>query len=118
MRGALGFGAIRYVLDANVFIEAYRRYYSFDIAQPFWEALIDLAKRGRVLSVDKVLDELKREDDSLRKWAENQFGKYFVSTNDSNVIKSYKSVIRWVNSQQQFLDKAKREFMKSDNADA
>lgn len=26
----------KYILDANVFIEAHRRYYSFDIAPSFW----------------------------------------------------------------------------------
>jgi len=31
-----------YVLDANVFIEAARRYYAFDIAPKFWDTLIQL----------------------------------------------------------------------------
>jgi hypothetical protein len=29
-----------YVLDADVFIEASRRYYAFDIAPKFWDSLI------------------------------------------------------------------------------
>lgn len=30
---------MKYCLDANVFVEAHRRYYAFDIAPPFWRAL-------------------------------------------------------------------------------
>ncbi len=118
MRGSLSFGVSRYVLDTNVFIEAYRRYYAFDIAYPFWEALIELAESGIVLSVDKVLEELKKEDDRLKNWAEKQFGEHFASTDNLDVVRSYQIVINWANSQKQFLDKAKQEFMKSDNADA
>ena len=33
-------GAQGHLLDANVFIEAAKGYYAFDIAPPFWEALI------------------------------------------------------------------------------
>jgi len=39
-------GGTEYVLDANVFIEAARRYYAFDIAPPFWESLVQHAANG------------------------------------------------------------------------
>lgn len=45
---------IKYVLDANVFIEAARRYYAFDLAPAFWRALIKHAIQGRVLSIDRI----------------------------------------------------------------
>lgn len=43
-----------YVLDANVFIEAARRYYAFDLAPRFWESLEHHAANGRVRSIDRV----------------------------------------------------------------
>lgn len=49
-----------YVLDANVFIQAARRYYAFDLAPAFWRALVDHASEGRVQSIDRVLRELER----------------------------------------------------------
>jgi hypothetical protein len=48
----------RYVLDANVFIEAHKRYYAFDICPGYWAALIAQHHSGLVCSIDRVRDEL------------------------------------------------------------
>lgn len=61
------------VLDANVFIQAARRYYAFDIAPRFWEALVEYAERGRLTSIDRVKFELDRGKDELTRWANGQF---------------------------------------------
>jgi hypothetical protein len=71
-----------YVLDANVFIEAARRYYAFDIAPAFWQALINFASSGRVISIDRVKAELDRGNDELTEWVDGQFHQWFNSTND------------------------------------
>jgi Zn-dependent peptidase ImmA (M78 family) len=41
-------GAPPYVLDANVFIEAARRYYALDLAPGFWQKLTQYASAGAV----------------------------------------------------------------------
>ncbi|GIV50097.1 MAG: hypothetical protein KatS3mg038_0618 [Candidatus Kapaibacterium sp.] len=61
----------RYLLDTSVFIEAFRRYYSFDIAPGFWNALI--AHADSVFSIDRVRDEINKNRDDLSKWANNNF---------------------------------------------
>lgn len=43
-----------YVLDANVFIEASRHYYSFDLVPKFWETLVHYASNRQVVSIDRV----------------------------------------------------------------
>ena len=56
-----------FVLDANIFIEAHRRYYGLDLCPGFWESLRHFAERGRILSI--ALHELMREsfdDDVFR----------------------------------------------------
>jgi len=60
-----------YVLDANVFIEAAKRYYAFDIVPSFWNMLVVHAKHGQLLSIDRVRDELMRAD--LQAWASDSF---------------------------------------------
>lgn len=40
-------GPTCYLLDANVLMEAARRYYAFDIAPGFWQALIQLHRLVR-----------------------------------------------------------------------
>jgi predicted nucleic acid-binding protein len=99
-----------YVLDTNVFIEAARRYYAFDIAPPFWESLIQHAKNGRIYSIDRVKQELERGKDELATWATSQFNDAFASTDEEDVIASYSEVMNWVQAQDQFLDAAKADF--------
>ncbi len=102
-----------YVLDANVFIEAARRYYAFDIAPPFWERLVHYASNGRVQSIDRIKEELERGKDELATWARDNFSDAFASTNEENVIESYTEIMRWVQDQSQFSDAAKADFATS-----
>jgi hypothetical protein len=102
-----------YVLDANVFIEAHRRYYAFDIAPPFWQMLIDNANNGRVLSIDRVGGELKRGNDELADWARCSFHEFFASTDDEEVIAAYRQIMVWSQGQAQFTDAAKAEFARA-----
>ncbi|MBN1235997.1 MAG: DUF4411 family protein [Methanotrichaceae archaeon] len=99
-----------YVLDANVFIEAARRYYAFDIAPRFWKLLIDQADNSFVLSIDHVKVELEKGKDELAKWAKNDFHECFISTEDDEVIAAYRRIMIWSQGQAQFTDAAKAEF--------
>jgi len=101
-----------YLLDANVFIEAARRYYAFDLAPKFWTALVAQAEKRRILSVDRVKHELEKGKDDLAKWAKEQFSNSFISTDEEDVIRHYSHVISWVNGQGQYFDLAKADFAK------
>lgn len=48
----------KYLIDANIFMEAARRYYPLDFAKPFWDGLLTFAQQGKVISIDKVLSEI------------------------------------------------------------
>lgn len=99
-----------YVLDANVFIEAARRYYAFDLAPRFWELLAQLAENGRIESIDRVLQELEQGKDTLAMWASRDFRHAFASTDDEHVVEFYRDIMKWVNAQRQFSDAAKAGF--------
>lgn len=101
---------IRYQLDANVFIEAARRYYAFDLVPTFWERLVDLANDGRVESIDRVRDELLRGKDELAEWIDGHFSEAFASTDDEEVMQSYSQIITWAMNQDQYTEAAKEEF--------
>ncbi|MBN1974355.1 MAG: DUF4411 family protein [Sedimentisphaerales bacterium] len=103
----------KYVLDANVFIEAARRYYAFDIAPAFWENLIQYATSGQLQGIDRVKQELERGKDELAAWTTSQFNSAFVSTDEEGIIESYSDVMRWVQAQSQFSDVAKADFANS-----
>ena len=97
-----------YVLDANVFIEAAKRYYAFDIVPSFWKMLIAKADNGDVSSIDRVRIELLRAD--LAAWANSEFNEFFISTSDPEAIAWYREVMAWSQSQSQFTEAAKAEF--------
>jgi hypothetical protein len=104
----------RYALDANVFIEAKRRYYAFDICPGFWGALLWQEARGQVGSVDRVKAELERGGDDLWEWASGVMpGTCFASTDVPDVVDVYGQVIAWVQAQPQFRPEAKAEFLAS-----
>jgi hypothetical protein len=101
-----------YLLDTNIFIDAHQRYYAFDISPSFWESLGKLAKDKKIVSIDRVKEEILRGDkeDELCKWARGNFSDWFMSTDDPKVFKAYADIIQWVQSQEQFRDHAKAEF--------
>ena len=104
-------GSKRYVLDANVFIEAKNRYYRFSLCPGYWKALIAQHQNGRVCSIDKVLDELIDEGDRLSHWAEDTVpNTFFKKTQDQAVINAFQALITWVNSTPQFMPAARADF--------
>lgn len=111
-------GSKRYLLDANVFIEAENKYYGFKLCPGFWKALVAQHESKRVFSIDKVRDELVRkknkqddQPDPLSDWAEDTApDTFFKKTQDQAVIVAFKRMVTWVNSESQFTSAAKAEF--------
>ena len=99
-----------YLLDANVFMEAARRYYAFDLAPTFWERLVHHASNGRAQSIDRVQDEIRLGKDELKEWATKDFHHWFVPTTEPDVIEAYRDVMAWAQGQSQFTDAARSEF--------
>jgi len=111
----------KYVLDASVFIQAHRNYYPFDFARPFWDGLIRFAKEGRVVSIDRVYDEIMRgryQDDPLKKWAKEEFFPFFDNTETEEILSNYRKIINWAAEQPQYSESAQEEFAQEENADA
>ncbi|MGB8658390.1 MAG: DUF4411 family protein [Candidatus Zixiibacteriota bacterium] len=103
---------LSYILDANVFIEAARRYYAFDLAPKFWKSLVNYADERQIRSIDRVKKELERGNDDLARWVKQEFDAAFASTDEEEIIQSYREIMAWVYNQNQFSDAAKSEFAK------
>ena len=102
-----------YLLDANVFIQAHRRYYAFDLCPGFWSCLPAQHATGNVLSIDKVKTELLNGDDgdALDSWVRNTSpGSLFASTEDAAVVTEFTTMMRWVQNSAHYLPEAKTEF--------
>lgn len=101
----------QYVLDANVFIEAHQRYYSFDICPGFWLALVRQHQAGRVFSIDRIRAELVKMDDALRAWVQDSTpGAFFKGTADKKVSDAFTDMVNWVQNEKQFTTEAKEQF--------
>ncbi|HKC13576.1 MAG TPA: DUF4411 family protein [Vicinamibacteria bacterium] len=101
----------RYLLDANVFIEAKRRYYAFDICPGFWLWLRAAHGEGRVVSIDRVRKELEAGKDDLWSWVEQQLPEdCFAPTDDFGTVEHFGGMVAWVQGQAQYLPQAKADF--------
>jgi len=99
-----------FLLDANVFIEAAKRYYGFGIAPGYWDALIIHAGRGPVRSIDRIKLEIIHNNHELETWVNANFHGYFESTNQQDVISAYSRVMAWTQAQKQYSANAQAEF--------
>src|SRR5205814_2020891 len=99
-----------YVLDTNVFVQAHRRHYAFEICPGFWDCLIHHHTAERVISIDRIRDEILHGD-ALDAWAKNSAPKsLFASTADAAVVAHFTAMVQWVQAQPQFKPEAKTEF--------
>ena len=103
--------ATRYVLDANIFITAWRDHYPIDLYPGFWACLKRFAHE-KLLSIDKVREEIKGPPE-LVAWLRQNWGGAFVSTRVSAVREAYAEIQDWVQSNTQFLSAAKHEFARA-----
>jgi len=106
---------VKYLLDANIFIQAHQTYYAFDIAPSFWDKLIRGANEDKIISIDQIKSELEssHNDDLLSTWATNNFNEWFFPCSDNLVYQSYRDIIEWSQRNAQFYDTAKSEFASS-----
>ena len=109
-----------FIVDANFFIQSHRITYPLDIAKGFWEKVKKIAESGNIISIDKVKNEIFKNDDELKKWIEDNLPKeFFKPTDTPEVLSTYAQIANWANSKNTFyLPQATTEFLEYENADA
>ncbi len=108
-----------FLLDANFFIEAYRKGFPMDVIPSFWVKLKELADAGKIISLDKVKDEIYKNEDELKFWCEANLPASFFK-DSSEVLDAYKEVVQWAYSKREnpYSQSALDVFMEADAADA
>ncbi len=86
---------IRYLLDANVFIQAKNQHYGLDFCPAFWDWLIYANTKGVIYSIEKVKEELTVGDDELATWAKSLNEEFFLPI-DYSTTQAMREVSRWV----------------------
>ena len=107
-----------YVVDSNFFIQAHRVNYPLDVAFSFWNKVKELADSGKIISIDKVKDELYDKNDDLEDWCKANLPEDFFKSSDE-VILEYGKVTAWaISMNNHYLPNALNEFLDADEADA
>ena len=101
--------SLQYILDANVFIEAYKRYYAFDLCPGFWRSIKHYGAQCVLASIDRVRDELQ-EGQSLEDWKSQAPEPLFLPTDTAEIVAAYGEVIKWAQNQARFNGGARTEF--------
>ncbi|MBI4422899.1 MAG: DUF4411 family protein [Elusimicrobia bacterium] len=96
--------ATTYLLDANVFTQAKNLHYGLDFCPAFWDWLIKHNADGRVLSIEKVGDEIAAGNDELSTWAAQRGAQFFLAPDQAMLpflaqVSTWATAHTWGNQQ-------------------
>ncbi len=98
-----------YLLDANVFIQARRGDYAFDLCPGFWDWLDRAHSSGLVYSIDSVRNELLAGADELSLWISTR-GAMFLPPSPA-WVPHIGATATWANAHPTYLPAAKAQFL-------
>jgi len=94
-----------FLLDANVFIEPYKKFYSFTIAPGFWEFLKNEIMAGNVALLDVVVKEISKGKDDLAAWLGTITTSY-VDRRSPDILASYAKVLNHIQTSGYYTERA------------
>lgn len=104
---------MKYLLDADVLINAHRQYYAFGICPGFWDWLKQKHETKSIASIKAVYDDLLRSEDQLSIWArEMDAHGFFIENDDEATVDNIKKLSDWA-ANAQFTEGALDEFYDS-----
>jgi hypothetical protein len=107
-----------YVLDSNFFLQASKMHYPIDVTPGFWAKVSQLTIEGKIISIDKVKNELYTNPDTLTHWIDNNLPDDFFK-DTSTVLSTYSKVCAWaVSRTSHYTQGALNKFLEVDEADA
>lgn len=89
----------KFLLDANVLINAHRSYYAFDLCPGFWKSVKEGFEAGRVFSTRRVRNELDHGKDLLAVWVKDDLpSDFFLDDSLSPIAAVYRPMMEWVSA--------------------
>ena len=100
---------VRFLLDANCFIEPSKTCYPFCFAPAFWDALIQGHKSQMIFTLSKVKKEILV--DEIRDWfGQQDFPGSFVLKETTDTVRNYAMIQKWVTQHPFFSQVEKNKF--------
>jgi D-serine dehydratase len=108
----------KFLVDTNFFIQAHRVSYPLDVVPSFWNKIKNLADKDKIISIDKVKNEIYQNEDDLKNWCQSNLKEDFWR--DTSVVSiEYSNIANWaVKQRNRYTPNAINEFLDSENADA
>lgn len=86
---------MRYLLDANTYIQAKNQYYGMDICPAYWDWLDLQFEQGVIASVDMIGRELRDGNDDLAIWVRDRPG-HFINNDDEPTQDIFSEIVQSV----------------------
>lgn len=83
---------MRYLLDANTYIQAKNQYYGMDICPAYWAWLDQQFDQGLIGSVDMIARELKEGNDQLADWVRER-PTHFIENDDMDTQAVFAQIV-------------------------
>ena len=107
-----------YLVDSNFFIQAHRNVYPLDVVPSFWIKIKELAISGKIISLDKVKNEIFDNEDDLTQWCKSNLPPNFFKDSQTCIV-AYQKVCNWaISRNDHYRQNAIDEFLHADEADA
>ena len=106
-----------FVIDTNCFIAPYKQYYDFVFESEFWNELEKHIKKGSIILIKAVKDEILDSEDELSDWLKIHNVKVLSERNDSKIVKNYSLIMNYLNDNSIFSQKAQQEWQSPKIAD-
>ncbi|MBE0469894.1 MAG: DUF4411 family protein [Methyloprofundus sp.] len=84
---------MRFLLDANTYIQAKNQYYGMDICPAYWDWLDLKFELGELASIEMVGIELKAGNDELAQWARDR-PHHFISNDDEPTQQVFTTIVQ------------------------
>jgi hypothetical protein len=84
--------ATLYSFDTSALIDGLERYYPANIFDGLWQAVDSLISDGRFFASTEVWEEIKKKDESVKKWAEPRRSDVFIDT-DATTTKEVQKIL-------------------------
>jgi len=84
---------LRFLLDANTYIEAKNQYYAMDICPAYWDWLDQQFALGELASIEMVGMELKAGNDELADWAKDR-PHHFIPNDDEPTQQVFTNIVQ------------------------
>jgi hypothetical protein len=89
---------LKYLLDANTFIEAKNRYYNMTVCPAYWQWVLQKYAAHEVASIAMVGDELRLGNDELAQWAKDN-PDLFTNVQDEDTQACFGKIANFVAAQ-------------------